>query len=115
MKMNYSQKSFAYFAKAKKMADILKAVKPEKIILFGSAVRGNVFNGSDIDLCVIKNGNPLELKKSFWGILRKAGYDWEIEPDICVYPSSVYANYLRRGDPFINEIAKGKILYERPL
>lgn len=104
-----------YLAKAKKMADILKAVKPEKIILFGSAVSGNVFNGNDIDLCVIKNGNPLELKKSFWGFLRKAGYDWEIEPDICVYPPGVYANYLRRGDPFINEIAKGKILYERPL
>ena len=50
-----------------------------------------------------------------WGLLRKGGYDWSIEPDIHVYPPAVYSDYLRRNDPFIVEVAKGKTLYERQI
>jgi predicted nucleotidyltransferase len=36
---------------------IVDAVQPEKIILFGSAARGSAGAGSDLDLLVIKSGD----------------------------------------------------------
>ncbi|MFH1435467.1 MAG: nucleotidyltransferase domain-containing protein [Pseudomonadota bacterium] len=35
---------------------IVDAVKPEKIILFGSAARGEMGNNSDVDLLIVKAG-----------------------------------------------------------
>jgi len=32
---------------------VAKKYKPEKIILYGSVVRGNIRKNSDIDLCII--------------------------------------------------------------
>ena len=81
-------------------------------ILFASGASGKFTKESDLDICLVKDGNPLEIKKSLWRLLRNAGYDWEIEPDIHVFSPSRFADYLRRGDPFVEEIAKGKILYE---
>jgi predicted nucleotidyltransferase len=52
------------------LADLVKAVvraaKPEKIVLFGSAARGNMGPNSDIDLLVIKGG-----KFNHWRLLTK--------------------------------------------
>lgn len=103
----------AYKNKAIQIAQILRKINPDKIIFFGSAVAENVTDKSDIDICVVTPGNPLEIKKGLWGLLRKGGYDWSIEPDIHVYPPAVYSDHLRRNDPFIVEVAKGKTLYER--
>ena len=38
------------------VARVVKAAKPEKIILFGSAARGSMGPDSDVDLLVIKGG-----------------------------------------------------------
>src|SRR5260370_39114564 len=38
------------------LARIVKVAKPEKIILFGSAARGQMGPNSDVDLLVIKSG-----------------------------------------------------------
>ena len=38
------------------VARIVRAAKPEKIVLFGSAARGTMGPNSDIDLLVIKGG-----------------------------------------------------------
>src|SRR5260370_1105798 len=50
------------------LADIVKrivrAAKPEKIVLFGSAARGTMGPDSDYDLLVIKGG-----KYSYWRVL----------------------------------------------
>ena len=105
----------AYKSKAIKIAQILRKINTEKIIFFGSAATRKVTDKSDIDICVIIPGNPLEIKKMLWGLLRKGGYDWLIEPDIHVYPPAVYSDYLQRNDPFIVEVAKGKTLYERQI
>ena len=107
--------SNAYKSKAIQIAQILRKIDPERIIFFGSAAAKNVTDKSDIDICVITPGNPLEIKKMLWGLLRKGGYDWSIEPDIHVSPPAVYSDYLRRNDPFIVEVAKGKTLYERQI
>src|ERR1700722_4722838 len=51
------------------IADLVKAVvraaKPEKIVLFGSAARGEMGPNSDYDLLVIKAG-----KFNYWRVLR---------------------------------------------
>lgn len=104
--------AITYQLKAQQIAEIFKKSHPVKIVLFGSVVSGKISMGSDLDICLIKDGNPLEIKKNLWGLLRKAGYDWEIEPDIHVISPLQYSDYLQRGDPFVEEIAKGKVLYE---
>lgn len=52
---------------------IVDAVKPERIILFGSAVRGEMGPHSDIDLLVVKDcESPLkamqEIHRNLWGV-----------------------------------------------
>lgn len=99
-----------YQQKAQQIAAILKKTHPQKIVFFGSAASGKTSDESDLDICLVKDGNLLEIKKSLWQLLRNAGYDWEIEPDIHVFSPSQFSDYLRRGDPFVEEIVKGKVL-----
>jgi len=43
-----------FFEKLEKIVKVLSEnLKPKKIILFGSRAKGNNYNGSDIDLCVV--------------------------------------------------------------
>lgn len=102
-----------YNQETSKIVSVLKKLNPQKIILFGSAAHGKIHPNSDIDICLVKNGDRLKIKRNIWGLLRKANYDWELEPDIHVYDPVVYADWLKRGDPFIEEIEKGKVYYER--
>jgi predicted nucleotidyltransferase len=102
-----------YQKEIQRIVEALKFYKPEKIILFGSAASGKFHSGSDIDICLIKKGDRIKIKRGVWNLLRQAGYSWEIEPDIHVYDPAVYTDWLKRGDPFIKEIEKGKVFYER--
>jgi len=96
------------------LVELIKKTDPEKIILFGSSASGKINLDSDIDLCVIKKTkNPWRVKDKISDLLWQADYDWRIEPDIKVYPLSLYDDWLSRNDPFIKEIEKGKVLYEK--
>lgn len=111
MKSQKTSRQF-YEQKIDQLVEILKTLDPEKIILFGSAARGRLQDDSDIDLCIIKRGDRLKIKQKIWGVLRKEGYNWEIEPDIHVYNPKTYLDWLNRKDPFIEEIEKGRVCYE---
>ena len=53
---------------------IVEVAEPEKIILFGSAARGDADPNSDIDLLVIKDGaDALDLMARIYGRLRGVG------------------------------------------
>jgi len=53
---------------------IVEAVAPEKIILFGSAARGEMNRHSDLDLLVVKaGGNPLDLMGDIYDHLAGVG------------------------------------------
>lgn len=93
---------------------ILKKINPERIILFGSVAYGEIHPDSDIDICVIKKTkNKWIVQDKIWDLLWNSDFDWKIEPNIKVYPPSVYYDWLSRNDPFIEEIEKGQVLYEK--
>jgi predicted nucleotidyltransferase len=112
MKKKYLAKK--YQQKTKDLVRILKKIRPEKIILFGSVAQGKIHPDSDIDICVIKRTKDrLKIKEKIWDLLWKADYNWEPEVEIHVYSPEIYQDWLSRNDPFLEEIEKGKILYGR--
>jgi len=89
---------------------IIKKYKPEKIILFGSAARGEMGPDSDADFLVIKENTP------FYGADRIRELSRMIERnipvDLLVYKPAEFKSRLELGDPFLKAVLKeGKILY----
>jgi uncharacterized protein len=87
--------------------------KPEKIILFGSNAYGNPDQDSDIDLLIIKNINPLEVRdlriqiRKALRSITDAG-----EFDIIVDSQKRINQRIRIGDLFLKDITeKGKVIY----
>ena len=84
--------------------------KPQKIILFGSLLRGNMEAGTDIDLFIIKNDVPN------LGVDRIRQLDrlikYKLATDFIVYKPEEVEQRLKLGDPFIKSIiSEGKVLY----
>ncbi|MDO8445473.1 MAG: nucleotidyltransferase domain-containing protein [Deltaproteobacteria bacterium] len=89
---------------------IVDKYKPEKVILFGSAARGEFTPDSDLDMLIIKKDTP------FYGIDRMRELDRMIKKgvaaDFLVYRPEEIEKRLQMGDPFIKAIFKeGKVLY----
>jgi predicted nucleotidyltransferase len=81
----------------------------EKIILFGSAARGNA-QANDLDFLIIKRGVP------FYGIDRMRELDELIDrnmaADMLVYRPDEFEERIRLGDPFIKSILReGRVLH----
>ena len=56
------------------IARIVEVAEPERIVLFGSAVRGDGSANSDLDLLIIKDGaDPLELMAGVYRRLHGVG------------------------------------------
>ena len=89
---------------------IIKKYKPEKIILFGSAVNGNFTADSDLDFLIIKKKTPYlgrERARELRRLVKK-----KVSADFLIYRPEEFAKYLNLGDPFLNAIVKeGKVLY----
>lgn len=88
---------------------LIKKYKPQKIILFGSAARGDFGPNSDLDFLVIKNDSrrPLEIEQELHWLI-----DYRIASDfIFLKPSETKAR-LNSGDFFLKEIfSQGRVLY----
>ncbi|MFH1112795.1 MAG: nucleotidyltransferase domain-containing protein [Pseudomonadota bacterium] len=82
---------------------------PERIILFGSAVReGNEVN--DVDLFIIKDDVPYLGADRIREIYRLI--DTDLPVDYLVYRPEEVAERLSLGDPFVIDVLKeGKILH----
>ena len=93
--------------------NIVQAVDPQKIILFGSYAYGKPTQDSDVDLLVIVDDisttrRDLRLK------IRKALRRFLISKDIIVLTSNDLKNLSKEKNSFIITILeKGKVLYER--
>jgi len=89
---------------------IIEKYKPAKIILFGSAARGQFGPDSDADFLIIKKETP------FYGADRIRELSRMIERsipvDLLVYKPEEFEKRLELGDPFLKAILKeGKVVY----
>lgn len=83
--------------------------KPEKIILFGSAVKGQMTPDSDLDFLIIKDDkkDPYSRIVEVYGLVKK-----NIAADFIIYTPKEFNERLSLGDPFIVSIlSEGRILY----
>ncbi|MBI5299390.1 MAG: nucleotidyltransferase domain-containing protein [Deltaproteobacteria bacterium] len=84
--------------------------QPQKIILFGSAASGELKEGSDIDLLIIKKTQKRKLDRvdevlDFLDVANPV--------ELHIYTPKELEKRLAMEDPFIQQILKeGKILYE---
>jgi predicted nucleotidyltransferase len=89
---------------------LIEKYGPEKIILFGSAARGEYDQANDLDFLIIKQDVP------FYGIDRMRELDELIErniaADMLVYRPDEFEDRVRLGDPFIKAVLReGRVLY----
>jgi predicted nucleotidyltransferase len=92
---------------------IVSALKPEKIILFGSYAYGNPTPDSDVDLLVIMKTKAKEIDR--YVAVSNLLYPRQFPVDILVKtPNEIDAESRKKGNFFMREIlTKGKVLYER--
>jgi len=89
---------------------IIEKYEPDKIILFGSAARGEYDRVNDLDFLIIKQDVPL------YGIDRMRELDELIDRDMAadmlVYRPDELEDRIKLGDPFIKTILReGRVLY----
>ncbi len=95
------------------LVEDLQVYQPEKIILFGSAVRGDSDEYSDLDVVVIKKTSQRFIKRlvEVAGLLRD-----QVHPaDVFVYTPQEFKRMQEEENSFIEQVLKtGKIIYEAP-
>ncbi len=92
--------------------NIVDGYNPDRIILFGSSVNGEMNEDSDVDLCVIKSG--IDNKRNRAYEVRKFLYNYDYPMDIIVFTPSEIDSRLKENDYFISDIVNdGKILYKK--
>jgi predicted nucleotidyltransferase len=89
---------------------IVQKYKPLKIILFGSAGRGEYDKVNDLDFLIIKKDVPE------YGLARMRELDELIDrniaADMLVYRPDEFEERVKLGDPFIKSILReGRVLY----
>ncbi len=89
---------------------IIEKYKPERIILFGSAARGEFSNDSDLDILIVKRNVPLvgrERVRELRRLIKK-----RVAADFLIYRPEEFERCIKRGDPFLKAVMKeGKVLY----
>jgi len=92
------------------VGQIIQKYNPLKIILFGSAGRGEYDQVNDLDFLIVKRDVPL------YGLARMRELDELIErniaADMLVYRPDELEDRIKLGDPFIMTILReGRVLY----
>src|SRR5437899_3276543 len=88
---------------------IVEAVQPEKIILFGSAARGDMGPDSDLDLLVVKAGAD---RRATARAARRALIGLGVPKDIVVVtPEDIERHKDNRGLVIYPALREGKVLY----
>jgi predicted nucleotidyltransferase len=98
-----------------RIIDVLKAVKPEKIVLFGSYVYGVPSSDSDIDLLIIKNIKSTEVRNYRLNVKKLLWQEFKGDSiwfDVLVDSEKRITDRIKIGDLFYEEIySKGKVIY----
>jgi predicted nucleotidyltransferase len=92
---------------------IVEAGKPDKVILFGSRVRGDARQDSDYDLLVIEPSDLPRYKRATK--YRRALVGLGLSKDILVWTPQEVAEWRNVPNAFITTaMNEGRIVYERP-
>lgn len=90
---------------------IVRHYDPEKIILFGSYARGDIHEGSDVDVLIIKETQE-RFTDRIGAVLRACDLDTAVEP--LVYTPAELRGLVDRGSDFIlTALTEGKVVYEK--
>ena len=89
---------------------LIRIYSPLKVILFGSLARGNLGQGTDIDLFIIKEDIPVlgvDRIRQIQKLIRH-----KIATDFIIYKPDEVKQRLELGDPFVKSIfEQGKVIY----
>lgn len=90
---------------------LVRLYRLQKVVLFGSLAKGEISQGTDIDLFIVKSDVP-EL-----GVDRIRQLDalvkYRLATDFVVYTPEEVEQRLKLGDPFVKSIIEqGKVLYD---
>ncbi|MDI6735502.1 MAG: nucleotidyltransferase domain-containing protein [bacterium] len=92
---------------------VIDYLNPDKIILFGSVIKGNMKKSHDIDIYIIKRGiqNVREVERKVDELF--TGRFFAL--DIIVRTPEQVEDSLRSGNSFLLQeiMAKGRVLYEK--
>jgi predicted nucleotidyltransferase len=106
-----------YDQETRKVVEILKQADPARIIRFGSAAQAQLHPESDLDLCVVMDDGhdlpPFRLAQRLYRLLSSNGYRHVVPVELHVFHRRTFEDWLTRDDPFIQEIVKGEVVYER--
>jgi predicted nucleotidyltransferase len=111
IKMNFGTMKLNFEKEIERITtQIVEKYKPEKIILFGSAARGETNADSDADFLIVKKQTP------YYGVdrIRELSrlINRNIAVDFLIYRSDEFEKRLKMEDPFLELIIKeGKVLY----
>lgn len=96
---------------------IINEVNPARIILFGSAARGELHDGSDIDFLVIEDA-PFSIERSRYretSRINRALAGFDVAKDILVYSADEVSRWRNSVNHVIaHALREGKELYVRP-
>ena len=82
-----------------------------KVILFGSAVRGEAKSDSDIDVLVVIDKNSWELKKLISDIAAEINLKYDVVLSTVRYPKDLWNKPAVKSSPFIrNVLSEGVVL-----
>jgi predicted nucleotidyltransferase len=103
-----------YSAYISRVVSGLLDYQPEKIILFGSAARGDTDEYSDIDLIVVKKTDQRFIQRLV-EVMAFLPRDLAVNVDALVYTPDELKAMIDEGNPFIEQAVKdGIVLYEKP-
>jgi uncharacterized protein len=97
--------------KVDQVVEKLKKYNPSKVILFGSAAKGDGTADSDVDVLVVKDTN-----ESFWKRQKRVAslIDTDFAVDAFVLTPLEVDTALKEVQPFIYDVInEGKIIYEQ--
>lgn len=91
---------------------IVEVAQPERIILFGSAARGEMGRNSDVDLLIVKDGaDPLDLMAQIYRKLHGVGAAVDA---IVVSPADVERYKDSHALVIKPALREGRVVYEAP-
>jgi predicted nucleotidyltransferase len=89
------------------------AVRPQRIVLFGSRARGSARDDSDFDFLVVKPSTKPRYRRS--APIYRVLADLPVEVEVMVYTPQEIRQWRHVPEAFVTTaLREGKVLYEKP-